>query len=83
MTSRITELEAPSRFVDQQVKRQFKTFHHLHEFYEQGQETVMVYTITLASPIGGRLAERLILVPYVRRLIRTRNEYLLAALDED
>src|SRR5699024_4314072 len=30
----------------------------------------------------GRPAEALLLVPYLRRLIRTRNDYLVAALDD-
>jgi hypothetical protein len=40
----------------------------------------MTDTITLGSPIFGRLAERLALVPYLRRLIIKRNEHLLATL---
>jgi hypothetical protein len=40
----------------------------------------MTDTITLGSPIFGRLAERLVLVPYLRRLIAKRNEHLLATL---
>ena len=36
--------------------------------------------ITVGSPILGRLTERLILVPYLRRLITQRNAHLLAAL---
>jgi hypothetical protein len=41
----------------------------------------MTDTITLASPVFGRLAERVVLVPYLRRLIRERNRSLLASLD--
>ena len=40
----------------------------------------MTDTITVASPIFGSLAERLVLVPYLRRLIATRNAHLLNAL---
>jgi hypothetical protein len=38
------------------------------------------HTITVGSPILGFLAERLILVPYVRRLVAKRNRHLVAEL---
>jgi len=77
MTSKITELDRPHRFVDEQVQGPFRSFHHEHAFAEDGGTTVMTDTMTLASPVFGRLAERQILVPYLRRLIRQRNAHLL------
>ncbi len=38
----------------------------------------MTDTLTLASPVFGRLAERVLLVPYLRRLIAQRNRHLVA-----
>ncbi|MDF2920415.1 MAG: cyclase [Microbacterium sp.] len=61
MTSRITELERPHRFVDEQT-------------------TIMTDRVTLASPVLGRLAERLVLVPYLRRLLTRRAEHLATTL---
>ena len=80
MTSRITALDRPTRFVDQQVRGPFKTFVHEHRFEQLTTGARMTDTITLASPIFGSLAERLVLVPYLRRLIAKRNAHLLAAL---
>lgn len=80
MTSRITALDRPDRFVDEQVRGPFRSFHHEHTFAVDGTETVMVDTLTIASPVFGRLAERLVLVPYLRRLITERNRYLVASL---
>ncbi|MFE5408147.1 SRPBCC family protein [Microbacterium sp. NPDC056569] len=80
MTSRITALDRPSRFVDQQVRGPFKTFVHEHRFEQLADGSRMTDTITLASPIFGAAAERLILVPYVRRLIGARNAHLIAML---
>jgi hypothetical protein len=40
----------------------------------------MTDRIEVASPVFGRLAERLVLVPYLRRLIATRNAHLLDRL---
>ena len=80
MTSEISELDRPARFVDRQVRGPFKTFVHEHRFESQPSGSRMTDRITVGSPILGRLAERLILVPYLRRLITQRNAHLLAAL---
>ncbi|WP_147918945.1 SRPBCC family protein [Ruania zhangjianzhongii] len=81
MTSRIVELDRPHRFVDRQVKGPFRSFVHEHTFAASPTGSVMVDTITLAAPVFGRPAEAVLLVPYLRHLIRTRNDYLLGALD--
>ena len=80
MTSQITVLDRPTLFVDQQVRGPFKTFIHEHRFEQRATGSRMTDTITLASPIFGSLAERLVLVPYLRQLITRRNAHLLAAL---
>lgn len=80
MTSKITELEKPTRFIDQQVRGPFKTFVHEHQFEPAGDGCRMTDTITVGSPIFGRLVERAILVPYLRHLIIKRNSHLLAEL---
>ncbi|MGF3057456.1 SRPBCC family protein [Microbacterium sp. YY-01] len=77
MTSKITALDHPHRFVDEQVRGPFRSFHHEHIFEDTDTGCRMTDTITLASPVFGSLAERLILVPYVRRLIHIRNATLL------
>ena len=77
MTSRITEYQAPYRFVDEQVSGPFKVFRHEHRFEESALGTRMIDTITVASPVFGVIAERLVLVPYLRRLIAARNRALI------
>lgn len=76
MTSQITALHRPTHFVDQQVRGPFKTFIHEHRFEQLTTGSRMTDTITLASPIFGTVAERLVLVPYLRRLIAKRNAHL-------
>lgn len=80
MTSKISALESPARFVDQQVQGPFKTFVHEHRFEPTGDGCRMTDTITVGSPIFGRLAERAVLIPYLRYLITKRNRHLLAEL---
>ena len=80
MTSRISELERPGRFVDEQVRGPFRVFRHAHSFEPDGSGTRMTDEITVGSPIFGALVERLVLVPYLRRLIRRRNDHLVESL---
>jgi ligand-binding SRPBCC domain-containing protein len=80
MTSRITEMQPPHRFVDEQVKGPFRRFRHVHEFSEDPAGSVMTDRIEFSAPFGplGRLAERLFLAAYLRKLIDVRNRYLVS-----
>jgi hypothetical protein len=80
LTSQIIALEEPVRFVDRQVRGPFKTFVHEHRFEPHAAGARMIDTITVASPVFGTLAERLVLRPYLRRLISRRNAHLVASL---
>ena len=82
MTSRITALEAPHRFVDEQVRGPFARFHHLHRFEPSARGTRMVDEIEFRAPFSplGRLAERVALAHYLPRLIAERNASLAAEL---
>jgi ligand-binding SRPBCC domain-containing protein len=81
MTSRITQMEAPDFFVDEQVKGPFRRFRHVHEFSEDSEGTTMVDRIEFAAPFGplGRVAEKLVLARYLQALIEARNRHLAAA----
>lgn len=81
LTSRITELDRPHRFIDEQLAGPFASFRHRHTFERHGGTTVMTDAITLASPILGSIVEPTVLVPYFRHLIKRRNRHLLAVLD--
>lgn len=52
MTSRITEMDAPHYFVDEQVRGPFRSFRHVHEFSENAGGTVMVDRVEFAAPFG-------------------------------
>ncbi len=80
MTSRVTELERPHRFVDEQVRGPFRSFHHEHLVEPLDGATRMVDRIRFDAPVGpvGRLVERAVLASYMRNLIAVRGEYLKA-----
>ena len=81
MTSTITELDAPHRFVDEQVRGPFRAFRHVHEFSYQDGRTTMVDRIEFTAPFGvlGVAVERCLLRPYLRHLITVRNRFLTSA----
>ena len=78
MTSRITEMTPPDRFVDEQVAGPFRKFHHEHRFETVPDGTLMIDVINFVSPVGpvGRLVDRLGLAQYMTNLIRVRNQFL-------
>jgi ligand-binding SRPBCC domain-containing protein len=79
MTNRITEMQIPDYFVDEQVKGPFRRFRHVHEFSEDSTgATTMVDRIEFTAPFGflGRLVEKLVLARYLHRLIESRNRHL-------
>lgn len=81
MTSRITAMDKPDYFVDEQVRGPFRSFRHVHEFTNDAAGTLMVDRIEFTAPFGplGRLAEKLFLARYFRKLIESRNQHLTAA----
>lgn len=85
MTSRITEMQPPDYFVDEQVKGPFRRFRHIHEFSQDSTGTTMVDRIEFVAPFGplGRLVEKLVLARYLRNLIETRNRHLAGDLNPD
>lgn len=85
MTSRITAMQAPEYFIDEQVRGPFKTFRHVHEFSEDQTGTTMIDRIEFQAPFGllGQLAEKLVLANYLRGLIEQRNKHLAGELKAD
>jgi ligand-binding SRPBCC domain-containing protein len=83
MTSRITSVEFPSRFVDEQVRGPFKSFRHVHEFEATSSGSVMTDRVEFSVPFGilGRLVERLVLRRYLQRLITARGLFLAGLPD--
>jgi len=83
MTSKITELERPLRFVDEQQRGPFTRFHHEHIFEPTAAGTLMRDHIEFDAPLGplGDLVERLVLGKYLPKLIVERNRYLREELE--
>ncbi|MGW4945369.1 SRPBCC family protein [Actinoplanes sp. NPDC004185] len=79
MTSRITAHDPPRRFVDEQVRGPFRTLVHEHGFEDLGGGwTQMTDRMTVTAPFGplGVLVTRLVLSPYLRRLLEQRAAHI-------
>ena len=83
MTSKVTEMLPPDRFVDEQIKGPFRRFHHEHRFERVGDGTLMIDVIDFTSPVGpiGRLVDRIGLKRYMAKIIGERNDFLKAAAE--
>ena len=78
MTSRVTRLDFPGSFTDEQVRGPFASFRHVHDFEATPTGSVMTDWVEFTAPLGvlGRLAEKLVLARYLERLIVRRGRYL-------
>ena len=75
LTSTITAYDRPHHFRDEMVKGAFSYIRHDHFFEEKNGLTTMTDRFDFGSPLGilGRLADRLVLVNYLRKFINHRN----------
>jgi ligand-binding SRPBCC domain-containing protein len=83
LRSKIVEYDRPARFVDEMQRGPFKRLRHTHEFFEEGEGTLMVDTFDFASPFGviGAFADRMFVAGHLRRFAKQRNEFLKARLE--
>lgn len=76
LTSKITAFRSPTYFVDEMQSGIFKRFKHEHFFETSEEGTLMTDVFDYESPLGflGRLADRLFLENYMKKLLEKRNE---------
>ncbi len=75
LTTRITELQRPRRFVDEMVRGVFARMRHVHEFHAVDGGTLMIDAFDYAAPLGllGKLVDWVFLERYMRGFLVTRN----------
>lgn len=79
-TSRVTQFEPPSRFVDEMRGGPFSQFIHEHRFDQLADETTMVDVVQYRLLWGalGVVADKLFVNWYLSRLIVRRGSYIKA-----
>ena len=83
LTSKITQLERPLKFVDEMINGPFKKMTHEHIFYQKGAEVEMIDLFQFESPFGilGILIDKLLLRNYMRKLLIERNKTIKQAAE--
>lgn len=76
LSTKITEFERPTFFVDEMVKGAFKSFRHEHLFQSIENGTRMTDHFDYESPFGilGKLVDFIVLKRYMTKLLIKRNE---------
>ena len=74
MTVSITAYDRPRYLVDEMIHGPFASFRHFHGFLPDGAGTKMIDIMTYTVPAWwlGRVFDRLILEPYMRRVLERR-----------
>ena len=85
LTSRLTEIDAPTTFTDEQVAGPFRWFHHRHSFRTVPGGTLMVDDWEHEAPLGpvGRIVDWLVLARHMHGLLEARNAALKAEAEAD
>jgi ligand-binding SRPBCC domain-containing protein len=74
LTAKVSVMNRPYRFEDIMIKGAFYSFHHIHEFIEQDNGTLMIDRFQYQSPLGpiGVIADKLFLESYMKKFIVNR-----------
>lgn len=80
--TRITEVNAPFRFVDLQVSGPFSFWKHTHLFEAEGNETIITDIIDYRPPFGvlGRLTHNWVTRPMMNKMFQHRNQVIHSLL---
>ncbi|WP_421941631.1 SRPBCC family protein [Pedobacter sp.] len=80
MTSQITLMEKPLRFIDEMTNGPFKSLKHLHQFKVKDRVTEMTDVFEFEVPFGfvGWLVEKSFLKFYMKKLLMERNRFIKA-----
>jgi len=75
LTVKITKMQRPDFFIDEQVKGDFVMMKHEHYFKAAENGTIMIDQFQFESPKGsiGRIVNQLFLTKYMTRLLEERN----------
>jgi ligand-binding SRPBCC domain-containing protein len=75
---RITDMQKPLRFVDEQAKGSFREMKHEHHFKSCDNGTIMIDLFHFESPYGtiGKWFNSFYLTRYIKNLLKRRNKII-------
>jgi ligand-binding SRPBCC domain-containing protein len=76
MRVKITEMQRPDMFTDEQLEGDFKKMKHVHHFKPCDNGTILIDLFEFESPYGtvGRWFNSLYLTNYMKKLLEQRNK---------
>ncbi len=85
LTSKITAINRPDYFVDEQLNGIFKSLRHQHIFAQDGDKVIMTDIFAFESPAGilGQLFNKLMLTSYMRKFLMERNQTIKEFAESD
>ncbi|HDR05408.1 MAG TPA: CDP-paratose 2-epimerase [Candidatus Marinimicrobia bacterium] len=80
----ITNYNPPHEFVDEQIKGPYSYWHHRHQFYTEGDTTVIEDTVTYTIPFGilGRILHTLFIRKKLRKIFEYRKDIIEKLFEE-
>jgi ligand-binding SRPBCC domain-containing protein len=78
LKSKIVAMQKPESFVDVMLEGDFRSLQHEHYFKSIDNGTIMIDVLQFELPYGsvGKIANKLFLVRYMKKLLEQRNEML-------
>lgn len=78
LKSKIVAMVKPLSFTDEMISGDFKSLRHEHHFKRIDNGTLLIDLFHFEAPYGGlgRLANKLFLTHYMKKLLETRNQVI-------
>jgi ligand-binding SRPBCC domain-containing protein len=78
LTSKITEFQFPTMFIDEMISGPFHSMKHRHTFKVSEGYTLMIDEFDYTSPLGilGNVADVIFLESYMKKLLSQRNHII-------
>jgi ligand-binding SRPBCC domain-containing protein len=85
LRSRITAMERPELFIDEQLEGDFKMMKHEHHFKPCENGTIMIDLFHFEIPYGnlGKLFNRFYFIRYMKRMLEHRNKMIKEFAETD
>ncbi len=85
LRSKITEMQKPEMFTDEQVQGNFKMMKHEHHYKPCENGTIVIDLFHFESPYGmfGRWFNRIYLTGYLKKLLEQRNKTIKEFAESD
>ncbi len=82
---RITEMNAPEKFVEEQVKGDLLSFRHEHHFKQIDNGTIMIDIIDYDYPrdLIGKMIGKIYFKTYLEKILSKRNEVIRKYAESD